>query len=276
MLIEQSFAMFWLEYKNWTTAQRQHNMAHQTTQSDSSLLALSLSLSLPLTLLFSYTFILVLDSRYSSHHPIIIVFFFLATDRRLLASNFCPRLILRHPSPGSFPERTEHVFLSLLVYRTRSAQQFVVLNSGKMEEHSRFEVDSVFVALLARKRDTSSCGTVSTGWRLRYKTFGPANWTFLHKSTRNVSRSLAAQWIVGHVKQSPQDPPEGALSDKTGCVARIQAGLGSNQRTWSRRALITRHRLRGCHLIVRMIAIAQHRVNVLHVAEFLKERYQVE
>lgn len=117
---------------------------------------------------------------------------------------------------------------------------------------------------------------LSIGWCLRYETFGSADWRYFRRLTRSTSRSLAAQRIVSHMEQPPQDPPEGALSDKTGYVARIQAGLGGSQRTWSRWALIARYRLWGCHLIVRMVAVTQHRVDVLRVAELLEEGDQIQ
>lgn len=46
-----------------------------------------------------------------------------------------------------------------------------------MEEHSRFETDSVFIAFLARKKDISSyvslCVDLDDAF-LRYRTFGSA------------------------------------------------------------------------------------------------------
>lgn len=63
-----------------------------------------------------------------------------------------------------------------------------------MEEHSRFEADSVFVALLTRKKDISSSDYVDLNDALsRYKTFGSADRSgFFQRSTRGgTSRSFA-------------------------------------------------------------------------------------
>lgn len=83
--------------------------------------------------------------------------------------------------------------------------------------------------------------------------------------------------VLGYFVECREEPPERALRvDKTDrWLARITAGLGGAERAWARTVVVLAA-ARARHLVVRVIAVAQHLVDVLHAAELLEERNQIE
>lgn len=153
--------------------------------------AISSLFSSPFSLSFSYLYFNILSKRDVSSTKHSVSFFFLAIDHFFPASSFCFMV-----TPG-FISFIKSFKPSYIIQPTHTGSiQFVIwllVQNGRTLALRSY--NSILVALLARKKDTSSCDCINLddAFFLRYKAFG-SRW--LEWFSRSSTRGDASRFVA--------------------------------------------------------------------------------